>query len=150
MDKKQFISIFGEIAKKHKLESAYGAYFKIFDEIIVVLELQKSNFGNYYYLNIKFFVQGAWGNSFFKSKALAKREMAQVFVRPSEEQLKLFDLDNEIEDELRKEEIEKLFTEFINPIINSAENRKGILKLYDEKKLDLHPPVLDEIRRLEA
>ena len=58
MDNTEFKKQFGEIAKASRFDRAFGGWFKESNETIIVLELQKSNFGNYYQLNIKVFIQG--------------------------------------------------------------------------------------------
>ena len=85
MDNKKFKQLFNDVARLYDFEQAYGAWFLESPECIVVLELQKSYFGNYYELNIKSFVQGAFGNHYVKSKDLAKKYMGNCFGRqPSE------------------------------------------------------------------
>ena len=66
MESKDFRKLFNEIAKNNGFEPAFGGWFKESDECIVALYLQKSNFGNYYELNIKTFVQGLFGNLYKK------------------------------------------------------------------------------------
>ena len=68
MDSKEFKKIFGEVAKSYGFERAFGGWFKDSAESIVVLDLQKSNFGDYYEMNVKIYVQGMFGNSYSKSK----------------------------------------------------------------------------------
>lgn len=76
METDDFKKIFGEIAKKNGFERAYEGWFKESPEVILVLDLQKSNFGNNYYLNVKLFVQGTFGNTYSKSKKLIKTDGA--------------------------------------------------------------------------
>lgn len=148
MDKK-FINSFNKLAKQYSFEFAFGAYFKVHKEVIIVLNLQKSNFGNYYYyLNIKWFIQGSQGRSFSKSKELAKKEPGQVRLRPNETQLQLFDLDLEMSDESRISGLEKIFTEFLIPITTEGKSREGILKLFQENKLYLDSHIKKELEEL--
>jgi len=58
MDNKEFKKVFGDIAKVNGFDRAFGGWFKESSECILVLELQKSNYGDYYYLNIKIFCPG--------------------------------------------------------------------------------------------
>lgn len=74
MDSKDFKGAFNEIARKSGFEKACGGWFKESDECIAVLDLQKSNYGDYYELNIKLFVQGMFGNHYVKGKDLVKRQ----------------------------------------------------------------------------
>ena len=99
MDNKKFKQLFNDVARLYDFEQAYGAWFLESPECIVVLELQKSYFGNYYELNIKSFVQGAFGNHYVKSKDLAKKYMGNCFGRQPSEYNDIFDLEEDMEDE---------------------------------------------------
>jgi hypothetical protein len=81
MKSKEFKKLFGEVAKSNKFESAFGGWFKDSTESTIVLDLQKSNFGDYYELNIKIFVQGMFGNNYSRSKNLVKRDVGNIFRR---------------------------------------------------------------------
>jgi len=72
MDNKEFKVLFGIIAKENSFERAFGGWFKESPECIAVLDLQKSNYGNYYQLMFKVYVQGMFGNVYIKSKTLLK------------------------------------------------------------------------------
>lgn len=48
MENKEFKKMFNEVAKSYGFESSFGGWFKDSAEGIVVLDLQKSNFGNYF------------------------------------------------------------------------------------------------------
>ena len=64
MESKEFKNVFEKVAKANNFEKAFGGWFKESTECIVVLCLQKSNFGDYYELNIKIFIQGMFGNKY--------------------------------------------------------------------------------------
>lgn len=81
MDSKEFKKLFGEVAKSNGFERAFGGWFKDSVESIVVLDLQKSNFGDYYEMNIKIYVQGIFGNSYSKNKDLVKKDTGDIFIR---------------------------------------------------------------------
>jgi hypothetical protein len=48
MDSKEFKIVFGEIVKVNSFEKAFGGWFKESPKCIIVLDLQKSNYGDYY------------------------------------------------------------------------------------------------------
>ena len=56
MESNDFKKIFGEVAKGNGFERAHEGWFKEFSDIIQVLDLQRSNYGPYFYLNIKVFI----------------------------------------------------------------------------------------------
>ena len=70
MNKKEFKKLFSDCSKKHGFEFLHGGWFSETGECIYVMYLQKSNFSENYYLNIKIYVQGSFGNKYTKSKDL--------------------------------------------------------------------------------
>ncbi len=128
MENKNFKKLFDEIAKKSGFEAAFGGWFKESPECIVALYLQKSNFGNYYELNIKTFIQGLFGNSYTKSKDL-KYATSAIFTRQPKEYNDVLDLENPMEIETRRDRLEKLFNDFIVPDTNQTLSRAGIIEL---------------------
>ena len=128
MENKEFKNLFKEVAKKNGFESAFGGWFKESNECIVALYLQKSNFGNYYELNIKTFIQGLFGNFYKKNKDL-KYATSAIFTRQPQEYNDVLDLENSMEIETRKNRLEKLFNDFIVPDTNQTLSRAGIIEL---------------------
>lgn len=126
MESRDFIQIFGAIAKQHGFESKYGGWFKISSEVIHVLDLQKSNYGNFFYLNIKIFVNGLFGKNYAPSKQLIKNDIGNVFLRQPEIYSPFFNLENNLEEMQRKEGIENMFNEFILPLISISKDRNDI------------------------
>ena len=83
MDSKEFKNLFDTVAKANDFERAFGGWFKESSESIIVLDLQKSNFGDYYELNIKIFVQGIFGNKYTKSRDLVRKHTGDIFTPKS-------------------------------------------------------------------
>ena len=133
MDNKKFKQLFNDVARLYDFEQAYGAWFLESPECIVVLELQKSYFGNYYELNIKSFVQGAFGNHYGR--------------QPSEYN-DIFDLEEDMEDEYRKERLEYFFKNFLAPLLPKLLSLSGLLELPQYGDVDIPSNVKDEILRL--
>lgn len=115
METSDFKKMFGEVSKENGFERAYEGWFRESPEVILVLDLQKSNFGNYYYLNIKLFIQGAFGNAYSKSKKLVKSDVGNIFLRQPDNYSNLLDLDAALEDSDRKNRLRKMFKDFIVP-----------------------------------
>lgn len=141
MDSKEFKKIFAEIAKSKRFESAFGGWFKDSTESIVVLDLQKSNFGGYYELNIKIYIHGMFGNSYFRNKDLVKKDIGDVFRRQPPEYNWVFNFDKPMEDENRKRTLEKLFSDFIVPFTDKALSKSGIRELAAKGEIFLLPAV---------
>ncbi len=72
MDNIEFKKLFGAIAKSKGFEKAFGGWFKESTNCIVVLDLNKSNYSNYYQLMIKIYIQNIFGIRYIKNKDLIK------------------------------------------------------------------------------
>lgn len=145
MDSKEFKKIFGEVAKSYGFERAFGGWFKDSAESIVVLDLQKSNFGDYYEMNVKIYVQGMFGNSYSKSKNLVKRDIGNIFRRQPYEYRSVFDFDEPMNDEERNTDLIKLFSDFIVPFTDKALLKSGIKELAEKGEITLLPAVREEL-----
>lgn len=145
METKDFKKIFGDVAVANGFERAYEGWFKVFPEIIQVLELQKSNYGHYCYLNIKLFIQGVFGKEYVKCKQLVKNLNGNIFLRQPDKYSNLFDLDVELNEDERKQGIEKLFSEYINPLTISTTNKADLINLYNKGGIEIWPGVKKEL-----
>ena len=145
MDYKKFKNIFDTIAKTNDFEKAFGGWFKESSECIIALDLQKSNFGNYYELNIKIFVQGMFGIKYTKSKDLVKKHTGDIFTRQPDGYKNILDFDIPMDNEKREEKLESFFNEFIVPFTNKALSRIGLKELAKQEKIFLLPAVKEEL-----
>ena len=143
MDSKEFKKLFGEVAKPNSFESAFGGWFKSSSESIVVLELQKSSFSNSYYLNIKIFIQGAFERIYTPNKDLIKSSMGHITSQIRDKEI--LDLDESINDEKRKADLAKLFSDFIVPFTDKALSKSGIRELAEKGEITLLPAVKEEL-----
>ncbi len=102
MDSKEFKTVFGEVANTNDFKKAFGGWDKESPECIAILELQKSNFGDYYQLLIKIFIQGAFEKTYIPSKDLIKSSMGHITTNETPEYKAVFDFDEPMEDEIFK------------------------------------------------
>ncbi|CCB86779.1 unknown protein [Parachlamydia acanthamoebae UV-7] len=100
MDNAEFVKLYCKIGLLNGFTKAFGCLWKESNECIVMLELQKSNYGNYYELNVKIFVHGAFGDIHRKSKDL-KKDVGHVFTRSPSIYGEALDLDTPIDLEIR-------------------------------------------------
>ena len=149
MNSKEYRKVFNTIAQENGFEKAFGGWFKESQECILVLDLQKSNFGDYYEMNIKVFVQGAFGNSYVKNKNLVKKDIGDIFTRQPAalRDVLIFD-DVQMTDEERIKNTQKLFNEFVIPFVQKALFIRGIKELEQEKKIFILPAVKQELEKL--
>lgn len=145
MNSKEFKTIFGDVAKVNGFEKAFGGWFKESTECIIVLDLQMSNFANYYELNIKIYIQGAFGSHYVRNKDLVKKDIGDIFTRQPSEYRDVLDFDEPMDDENRKEKLEKLFNEFIAPFTDKALSKSGIKELAHKGVITLLPAVQKEL-----
>jgi len=148
MDNKEFKKFFSEMGKIYGFKPAYGIFYIESTECLFVLELQKSNFSNLYYLNMKIFIQGYFGRTYSKDKETLKKHYGSVYTRLPDIYLYIFDLESDIPDTKRVEKMDNLFKEFIVPFSKKALFLRGIKELINENKLDLIPTELEELERL--
>ena len=80
MNSKEFKKLFGEVAKSRGFENAFGGWFIDSPESIVVLDLQKSNYEDYYEMNLKIYIQGMFGNFYSRNKDLIKKDCLMSFL----------------------------------------------------------------------
>jgi len=90
--------------------------------------LQKSNFSNLYYLNIKIYVQGTFGQHYNKSADLLK-DVGDFFIRQPEEHEDALNFDIAMDDPMRIQKLEALFSNFLTHFSNKALTRNGIKEL---------------------
>jgi hypothetical protein len=145
MDSKEFKKLFGEVAKAHEFKSAFGGWYKESAECIAVLELQKSNFGDYYQLLIKVFIQGAFESMYAPNKDLIKSSMGHITANETLEYKAVLDFDEPMEDNIRKECLEKLFKNHIVPFTNRALSKAGIKELANKGEVFLLPALKEEL-----
>lgn len=148
MDSKEFRKRFGEMAKSYGFKSAFGGCYKESSECIFVLQLQKSNFGDYYELNIKTYIQGTFGKKYVPDKDTIKKYMGNVFDRQPKEYCSLFDFDIAMSDEDRMQTLKKFFDDFVIPYEEKALSVSGVRELADEGRIFLLSTVKDELDRL--
>jgi len=126
MDGKTFKKTFSDVACQNGFEHAFGGWFKESNECIVALMLQRSNYGNYFDLNIKVFIQGSFGAHYSKSKELLNGGSEIIFKRQPKEYNHIFNLELPIEDGERKEELEKFFRDFVDEFSENSLTKNGI------------------------
>ncbi|KAA5548269.1 DUF4304 domain-containing protein [Adhaeribacter rhizoryzae] len=139
MDNKQFKNIFNKVAKANGFKYVYSAWFKESEDSILVLSLQKSNFSNFYYLNIKTYIKDIFGQSHSISKELV-RDIGDIFRREPKEFENLFNLESKLSELEREKEINNLFSSFLENYSNIMLEKRLIIAEYQ-----ILPPVKEEI-----
>lgn len=147
MENKEFKKLLNEIAVKSGFEPAFGGWLKESKDCIIIFALQKSNFGNFYYLNIKVYVNGVFGISYVKNKNLLK-DVGNIFSRQPAEYDTVFNLEDQLSDSERKNKLQEFFVNFLIPFCDKALTRKGIQELGDSGQIYVLPAVKEELERM--
>ncbi len=149
MDNKNFKLTFKKVAISNGFEAAFNGWFKKSDECILALELMKSNFGNYYQLNIKIFVNGVFGRNHIVNKDMIKKEIGNI----DRGEPKIFEnalnLEFPMDDTAREMELQALFHDFLVPFSEKALTKHGIHELAEQGEIALLPAVKEELEKLE-
>ena len=145
MESKEFKPLFDKIARNNNFEKAFGGWFKESKECIAVLDLQKSNYGNYYQLLIKIYVQGFFDRTYFKNKDLVKKDTGHIFSSETKEYKEVFNFENSMSDDDRRIKLEILFQNHILPFVDKTSTKLGIIKMYENEGLFLIPNVKKEL-----
>lgn len=140
---------FGSIAESYGFRKMYSCWIKESPECIFVLLLQKSNFGNYYDLVIKIFIQGVFGHHYTLDKNTLINDVGDVFLRQPKEYNSIFDLDQPTDVGIWREKMKNLFTDYIIPLSEATSTKSGILELHHNRKLTLLPAIEEELHRKE-
>lgn len=150
VENKAFKKLFGDVARARGFGYQHSYWSLESDECIFTLDLQKSNYGNYYYLNINTFIQGVQspnGTLYVKNKTLI-RGMGQLIRRPPSEYDIYLDLDASITLEERSKGIEQLFDDFLLAFAKKALTKKGIYELAANREIILMERVKQQLDAL--
>lgn len=145
MNSKEFKSIFGNVAKENDFLQAFGGWYIESSECIAILELQKSKYGDYYMLNIKIFIQGAFDRSYSPTKELIKSPMGSIGKQIIDDVLSF---DKPMPDELRKERLNELFSNNIVPFVSNLMTKSNIIDLESKGEIMLLSSVKKELEKL--
>ena len=150
MENKIFKKKFSNTAKIHGFESLFGGWFKESPECVFVIDLMKYNFGNYYKLNIKTFINGVFDKYYKKNKDLVKKEIGNIFRCEPKEFKEALDLEILMDIKEREKKLHSLFKDFLVPFSEKALTKQGIYELAEKGEIHLLPAVKEEIERLES
>ena len=145
METKEFKTMFGKIAKSNGFKFLYGGWYKESSDCIVVLELQRSNYSILYYLNIKIYIRGAFGEAYTVNKYIIKNDTGHIFRRQPKEYDATFDLETNLDENTRKAMLEKLFETYVVPLTDKALSLEGIEELANAGEIQIEPVVKEEL-----
>lgn len=109
---KEFKTLFNKIATLNNFIRLYGGWLKKNEESIIILHLQKSDFSKFYYLSIKVYIQGLFGDIYRLDKKLIKTHVGDIFRRAPSEYDEAFHMDNSLSIYERENMLIELFDSF--------------------------------------
>ena len=124
-----------------------GNWFRSSDEVVQVVNLQKSRWGTQYYINY-----GIWFRSLGKTtrpreaQCHIRLRLSDVRPRLKGKLERLLDLDPEVPD--RRKALAKMLAKYLVPLADSCLTVKGIKKLLATGRLPEHHLTLDARRAL--
>ena len=148
MESKEFKKAFCEMAKQFGFKTAFGCCYKQSTECLFVLELQKSYYSNLYYLNMKTYIQGTFGKEYTIHKDYLKKDMGNIFSRPTKPYASIFDLEADMSDEARLALLNAFFHDYMSRYAEKNLTVAGIRELAELKELYLIDNVENELNRL--
>jgi hypothetical protein len=141
MEAKELKSLLGTIARAHGFSAAHGGWYRTTPVALIVIEPQKSNFGNYFELNFKWFLGRGLPGDTRELKKLIKSAGGDVFRRQPEEYRTAYDLGLDLSDADRQHLIERMFSDFVSRIVSGSADLSGMLQLRDQGLIYLLPIV---------
>ena len=144
METKEFKATFGKVAKDNGFKYLYGGWYKESKECIVALDLQRSYYSRLYYLNIKIYIRGVFGEANIVNKYIIKNDMGHIFLRQPMEYNPTFDLESDMDDNVRKNMLEKLFRTYLNDLADRALSLTGLKQLIESGEIYLQSSVVGE------
>ena len=150
METASFRSAVDALAQRNGFSRVKSAWFRVGEETIIGLELQRSGYGGRkYYLNVKVWIQGI-GNRRYAVRELSARDSGHVFRREPPEFSAVLDLESSLDDAAREGKLEELFRVFVSPVADALSTRRGIWRSAhaDPALVFLLPAVKEHLQRV--
>jgi hypothetical protein len=124
---------FDQFGKESGFEKKSGSWYRCGDEVIAVSNLQKSQYGPLYYFNQAFWLRQLGDERFPKeNKSHIRARLGSLFPEESSRIEQLLDLDHQMPDEQRIEELVGLLRDRLLPLIERGDSVAGLRALLDE------------------
>ena len=111
------------------------SWFRTTDEVVEVLNLQKSQWGNQYYLNYALWLLPLGETKFPKEERCHVRFRVDAIVSPGADLVRLLDLDADSSDAERRSKLVAVLTSELLPFAEACRTLSGLRSLYDAGKL---------------
>lgn len=124
---------FDRFGEEAGFEKKSGSWYRRSDEVISIFNLQKSQYGPQYYLNQGFWLRALDDERYPKSNQAHIVSRLEDLVPEIEQRVgDLLDLDCEVPDEQRIEELVALLSEHLLPLIERGDSLAGLRSMVDD------------------
>ncbi|WP_228237629.1 hypothetical protein [Allomuricauda sp. M10] len=137
MEVKCFKNLVNENCIKLNLEKFKTSYFKDSKDSITFLILRKSGYSTKYYLRVKTVLKPL-ENSFDKSEFI-KHDISDILLSLDSENPEIFDLENNISDNIRTEKINAFFQNNVNRWLKILENKETVKSEFTKNGFFYYP-----------
>lgn len=139
MDSKDFRKIIDKDLQEIGLQSKWDAWIKETEETTIALILRKSGYSNSYYLRIKINISDKENIKSEIDKNWIKHDIADVLLSFDSDYLDLFDLENDLIDDERKNMLNEILNSNLKELIGKLSTKNGIIDYAQKDKLFLLP-----------
>jgi hypothetical protein len=131
IDKKKLKKQFSDNLRKSNFKVKSNAWYKSNEENIIVIELQKSNYNESYFLNIAVWLRALGENQFPKERICHIRMRADsYFLDSGAEIADIFDFSETELDAEKSASIDRLLSEKVLPLVEKLSSIEGLKELY--------------------
>lgn len=152
MEIKDFKKKFANEVKQYGFQKVPGGWYKASPECMIGLYLQRSNFGAYYQLFMKIFIQGLFGKVYLPTKYWIGCSVGDImFCMPDKGKYQaLFSFDNEIDDINRMILLKEFMEEYMSWFSRDTLSLQGIKQLMEDGRLYVHPNVKTALEKMDG
>ena len=117
---------FDWLGQEHGFVRRSGDLFKESDEVIAILDLQRSDYARSYYINVGFALRALHPDGVVKFGLSDVRIRADALIGASDRLQQLLDLENGLDEGTREIELRRLLREELLPVLDSALTLDGL------------------------
>lgn len=124
---------FDRFGKDAGYEKKSGAWYRRADEVIAAVDLQKSQYGPQYYVNVSFWLRALGDDLYPKTwKSHIQLRLGSMPGVEPERAERLLDLEQDVPDEQRVEDLAGLLAEAVVPVVERGATLEGLRSLVDD------------------
>jgi hypothetical protein len=139
MDRKIFRNIIDKYSQEIGFQRKWNAWIKETNETTIALILRKSGYSNSYYLRIKINLSDSENIKPEIEKNWIKHDIAEILLSFDSNHLDLFDLENNLSDDSRENDLQEIFHSELKQLIERLSTKKGIIEWSKMENMFLLP-----------